>query len=264
MCGRGRAQCVTLVRDHFHSQGLSFIAPRACSRLFCSHKILTPMFQRLLPRLRPYCTIRTGDPYAVLGVSRTSDAKEIRSRFLELARSHHPDNPGVDPSTAAQFKTISAAYHTLSDPERRATADLLLRDNSEAAAVAEAAVLASKAGRTGEGLKLFADQVLTMVAGTSPKAKISKAASEILSLAAQRGEPHHRPAKCVWEALLAWDAIDARACNGYFSLMLRSGHMADAMRAIRHAEAHGLEQSAHMASTARQVRRYKARQSSGD
>ena len=60
----------------------------------------------------------------------------------------------------------------------------------------------------------------------------------------------------MYAALEAWGAVDAAACNAYFQLALRGGHMAPAMRAAKHAEAHGLTQSLLMQSTLRQVRQY--------
>jgi len=59
------------------------------------------------------------DLYGVLGVARDADADAIRTAYRRLAREHHPDvNPG-DASAEDRFKSISAAYHVLSDPEKR-------------------------------------------------------------------------------------------------------------------------------------------------
>lgn len=59
------------------------------------------------------------DYYAVLGVSRDADEKEIKSAYRRLARKYHPDvNPG-DKNAEARFKEISEAYNVLSDPEKR-------------------------------------------------------------------------------------------------------------------------------------------------
>ena len=68
----------------------------------------------------------------------------------------------------------------------------------------------------------------------------------------------HAMSTRIWSALLAWEDTDARSCNAYFSLALRGGQTKEAMRTIAHAEAHGLKQSPQMASTARQVRKFKA------
>jgi preprotein translocase subunit Sec63 len=48
------------------------------------------------------------DFYAVLGVGRKADEKEIRSAYRKLARKYHPDvNPG-DKSAEAKFKEIKS------------------------------------------------------------------------------------------------------------------------------------------------------------
>lgn len=63
------------------------------------------------------------DYYAILGVGRTADEKEIKSAYRKLARKHHPDvNPG-DKSSEAKFKEVSEAYEVLSDADKRAKYD---------------------------------------------------------------------------------------------------------------------------------------------
>jgi molecular chaperone DnaJ len=58
------------------------------------------------------------DHYDVLGVSRDSSADEIKRAYRKLARELHPDvNP--DPHTQEKFKEVTAAYETLSDPQKR-------------------------------------------------------------------------------------------------------------------------------------------------
>src|SRR5437868_14510022 len=59
-------------------------------------------------------------PYEVLGVKPDASADEIRKVYRKLAKQFHPDlNPGK-PEAEARFKSISAAYDLLSDPEKRA------------------------------------------------------------------------------------------------------------------------------------------------
>jgi len=61
------------------------------------------------------------DLYAILGVSLSSSAREIRTAYRRLAVSLHPDRAGRD-STAA-FQDVAAAYEVLSDPTRRGRYD---------------------------------------------------------------------------------------------------------------------------------------------
>ena len=63
------------------------------------------------------------DPYEVLGVPKTATDKQIRSAFVKLAKTSHPDlNPG-DKAAEERFKAINAANDLLSDPEKRARYD---------------------------------------------------------------------------------------------------------------------------------------------
>ena len=65
------------------------------------------------------------DFYAVLGVSKTADATEIKKAYRKLARTLHPDhNPG-DARSEARFKEVGEAYAVLSDPEQRQQYDQL-------------------------------------------------------------------------------------------------------------------------------------------
>jgi len=59
------------------------------------------------------------DYYAILGVSKTASAEEIKKEYRLLARKYHPDvNPG-NKQAEARFKEVSEAYEVLSDSEKR-------------------------------------------------------------------------------------------------------------------------------------------------
>lgn len=63
------------------------------------------------------------DYYALLGISKTATAEEIKRAYRKLARKHHPDvNPG-NSKAEETFKDINAANEVLSDPETRAKYD---------------------------------------------------------------------------------------------------------------------------------------------
>jgi len=72
-----------------------------------------------------YMSSRTGgrDLYSVLGVSRSSDSKEIKSAYRKLAKKYHPDaNPNKD--TTSQFQEVNRAYEVLFDDDKRKKYDM--------------------------------------------------------------------------------------------------------------------------------------------
>lgn len=85
------------------------------------------------------------DYYAVLGVSASATAREIRQAFRRLARQDCPDVNLWDPQAAARFEEIVEAYRVLSDPAARAAYD---RDGGgEAAERSRAGVVHGSGGR---------------------------------------------------------------------------------------------------------------------
>jgi curved DNA-binding protein CbpA len=90
------------------------------------------------------------DYYTILGLVQNATAKQIRERFLELARERHPDRYYGEnkEQIEADFQAITQAFNALSDPERRREYDLnLVRpqagdagDQSQAAQIAQAYV----------------------------------------------------------------------------------------------------------------------------
>lgn len=56
------------------------------------------------------------DHYATLGLERGASAAEIKERYRELAKRHHPDRAG---GGGGELARINAAYEVLSDAEAR-------------------------------------------------------------------------------------------------------------------------------------------------
>jgi DnaJ-class molecular chaperone len=65
----------------------------------------------------------TQTPYEVLGVKPTATADEIRAAYRKLAKELHPDLHPGKPASEDRFKSVTAAYDLLSDPEKRARYD---------------------------------------------------------------------------------------------------------------------------------------------
>ena len=80
-------------------------------------------------------TVRRGDLYEVLGVSRDASTDEIAAAFRAHARALHPDrNPG-DADAGERFKDLTLAYQTLIRPRSRAAYDRRHRPPTAAAPV---------------------------------------------------------------------------------------------------------------------------------
>ena len=64
------------------------------------------------------------DYYEVLGLSKSSEEKQIKKAYKRLAMKHHPDRNVVDKKAAeAKFKEIQEAYSVLSDSQKRVAYD---------------------------------------------------------------------------------------------------------------------------------------------
>ena len=97
------------------------------------------------------------DYYAVLGVPRTASAADIKKAFRKLARKHHPDTSGGDPTAERRFKEINEANTVLSDPDKRSLYDRLGADwEAYARAGATAGAAAGARGASGAPFGGFA------------------------------------------------------------------------------------------------------------
>lgn len=64
------------------------------------------------------------DYYKILGISTSSDKKEIKSAYRSLARKYHPDTNQGNKLSEEKFKEIGEAYSVLSDDTKKAQYDL--------------------------------------------------------------------------------------------------------------------------------------------
>lgn len=62
----------------------------------------------------------TVDYYSRLdGIKSTATQNEIKLKFYELAKKHHPDTGSQSSQTIEKFKQITEAYEVLSNPDIR-------------------------------------------------------------------------------------------------------------------------------------------------
>ncbi|KAF4548046.1 DnaJ domain-containing protein 3 [Elsinoe fawcettii] len=74
--------------------------------------------------------------YETLNLTPSATAKEIKSSFYKLSKSHHPDLHPNDPNASSRFVKISEAYTVLGSPEKRQKYDRTLTPASSPTAPA--------------------------------------------------------------------------------------------------------------------------------
>lgn len=69
--------------------------------------------------------------YDVIGARPDDDTEVLKKAFRRAAKANHPDLHAGDPTAAARFRQIAAAYDILRDPAMRAAYDERLRQQRQ-------------------------------------------------------------------------------------------------------------------------------------
>ncbi|WOO80196.1 Chaperone protein DnaJ [Vanrija pseudolonga] len=102
------------------SQLRPFWPPASSSSSSSIPSLLTPATRRFSTTAHRHA--RKQDHYAVFGLPRNASKAQIKARFYELSKQHHPDAAGGSGS-ADKFHTLNDAYAVLGDDGARAAYD---------------------------------------------------------------------------------------------------------------------------------------------
>lgn len=69
---------------------------------------------------RHFCNYADKDLYKILGVTKNSSKKDIKTAYASLVKQHHPD---VKKGDDTMFKDINLAYSILSNDEKKSAYD---------------------------------------------------------------------------------------------------------------------------------------------
>ena len=67
--------------------------------------------------------------YQILNIQQNASTKEIKKHYYQLAKKYHPDKHNGNKQKCEEFKLLSEAYSTLSNPKKRYLYDLRIRFN---------------------------------------------------------------------------------------------------------------------------------------
>ena len=115
------------------------------------------------------------DIYEVLGVSRGSDDKDIKSAYRKLAMQNHPDRNPDDEVAAERFREASEAYEILKDPQKRAAYDRL----GHAAFDQSSGGFGGAGGFGGGGFSDIFDQMFSEFSGGSNEGKQGRKGADL-------------------------------------------------------------------------------------
>ena len=121
------------------------------------------------------------DIYEVLGISRDSDDKDIKSAYRKLAMQNHPDRNPDDEVAAERFREASEAYEILKDPQKRAAYDRLghAAFDQSSGGFGGAGGFSSAGGFGGGGFSDIFDQMFSEFSGASNEGRQSRKGADL-------------------------------------------------------------------------------------
>ena len=119
------------------------------------------------------------DIYEVLGISRDSDEKDIKSAYRKLAMQNHPDRNPDDDVAAERFREASEAYEILKDPQKRAAYDRLGHAAFDQSGGGFGGGFSSGGGFGGGGFSDIFDQMFSEFSGGSNEGRQGRKGADL-------------------------------------------------------------------------------------